>query len=55
MAKSTQNLSVVIKKDLKYCIAVSLIDFNPEKQGPRTIMFEGKLAIRLKGRVYTKA
>ncbi len=55
MAKPTQNLASVIKKDLKYCVAVSLIDFNPEKQGPRTILFEGKLAIRLKGHVYTKA
>lgn len=45
----------VIKKDLKYCIAVSLVDFNPEKLGPRTIIFDGKMAIRLKGRLYTKA
>lgn len=44
----------IVKKDLKYCIAISLVDFNPDKKGPRTIIYEGSLAIRLKGTVYTK-
>lgn len=53
MAKQTPHPNI-INKQLRYCIATRLVDFDPEKLGPKTIIYNNRLAIRLKGRIYTK-
>ena len=44
----------VITKSLKYSIITQVVNFNPNKYTPRTIIVDGSLAVRLKGRVFTK-
>lgn len=47
-------MSKTLTKNLKYSIITTFVNFNPKKYYPRTIIVNGSLAIRLKGRVYTK-
>jgi len=44
----------VISKGLKYSVVTTVINFHPEKFSSQTIVVNGSLAVRLKGRVYTK-
>ncbi len=45
----------VVAKSLKYSVVTKVINFDANKYSPRTIIVDGVLAIRLKGRNYTKA
>jgi len=56
MAKSAKKLSVqAATKSLKYSVVTKVINFDANKYHPRIIVVDGLLAIRLKGRNYTKA
>lgn len=46
--------SKTITKSLKYSVITTFVNFKPAKFGPRTIIVNGVVAIRLKGNVYTK-
>lgn len=43
-----------LSKSLKYSVVTKHINFDPEKHRPRTIIVSGRMAIRLKGNIYTK-
>ena len=56
MAKTTKKNtnSGVIVKSMQYSIITRVVNFNPNKLSSKTIVVDGKAAIRLKGRVYTE-
>ena len=44
----------IIKKNLEYAIIVTFIDFDPDKYGARVVIVDGRLAIKLYGRIYAE-
>jgi len=46
--------SKTLTKSLRYSVITKIVNFNPSKFNPRTIIVNGAVAIHLKGRVYTK-
>ena len=54
MAKEKSTNSGVIVKSMQYSVITRVVNFNPNKLSSKTIIVDGKAAIRLKGRVYTE-
>lgn len=46
--------SGVVSKSLQYSIVAKMVNFDPNKFISKTIIVDGKVAIQLKGRVYTE-
>jgi hypothetical protein len=44
----------LIKKTLEYAIVSTFIDFDPDQFGAKLVIVDGKVAIKLKGRVYVE-
>jgi len=42
-----------IRKSSEYAVVKTFIDFDPKNAGPRTVIVDGRVAIKLKGRIYT--
>lgn len=43
----------ILRKSLAYAIILTFIDFDPADQGPKIVMVDEKVAIKLKGNIYT--
>ena len=43
-----------ITKGLRYSVLTKIVNFDPKKYTPRTVIVDGRIAIRIKGNVYTK-
>lgn len=54
MAKARNKVTTVTKKSLQYSIITKVVNFDPNKLSSKTIIVDGKLAVHLKGRVYTE-
>jgi hypothetical protein len=57
MAKIQDNPPVLttLTKSLKDSVVTRHVNFDPTKYRPRTIIVNGRVAILLKGNIYTKA
>ena len=43
-----------IRKNSEYAVVATFIDFDPKNAGPRQVIVDGHLAVKLKGRIYTR-
>jgi hypothetical protein len=44
----------VIRKNSEYAVVSTFIDFDPKNAGPRIVIVDRQIAVKLKGRIYTQ-